>query len=94
MERDHHSPECPDATDLMCGLTRELSSLKSVNLFLLSSHLYYFCFLSSPFIPITNLSRELDLCSAEGRNALRKVSLLQSKGHGRSQRAGESAPQQ
>lgn len=35
MERGHGSPACPDATDLMCGLIQELSSLKSVTLPLL-----------------------------------------------------------
>lgn len=43
MERDHHPPECPDATDLMCGLIQELSSLKSVNLFM-SLHCHCFLF--------------------------------------------------
>lgn len=76
MERDHHSPECPDATDLMCGLIQELSSLKSVNLFLLCPYIStVFCFLSS-CIPVTNLSCELDLCNAEGRNALKMKCVL------------------
>lgn len=32
MEVDH-PPECPDATDLICGLVQELSALKSGSLF-------------------------------------------------------------
>lgn len=75
MERDHHSPECPDATDLMCGLIQELSSLKSVNLFLCPYISTVFCFLSSCF-PVTNRSCELDLCNAEGRNALKMKCVL------------------
>lgn len=41
METDHHSPQCPDATDLMRGLIQELSSLKSVNLLHHHSLVFY-----------------------------------------------------
>lgn len=48
MEADLHSPEYPDVTDLMRGLIQELSSLKSENLFFVSSfHLYSLDFLTS-----------------------------------------------
>lgn len=43
-EEDICPPNCPDATDLVCGLIRELSSLKSVNhpTFLLIQHFHLF----------------------------------------------------
>lgn len=62
MEADLHSPECPDVTDLMRGLIQELSSLKSGNLFFVSSlYLYSLEFLTSlsitrpPHSPVLNL---------------------------------------
>lgn len=49
MGRDHLSPEFSDASDLMCGLIQELSSLKSVNLFLsLRRHCFISIFLLHP----------------------------------------------
>lgn len=62
METDLHSPECADVTDLMRGLIQELSSLKSENLFFVSSlHLDSLDFLTSlsvtraPHSPVLNL---------------------------------------
>ena len=48
MERDEDrvSPECHDATDLICGLIRELSSLKLVNASLFCVYLGYVFFKS------------------------------------------------
>lgn len=60
MERevDLGPPDCHDATDLICGLIRELSSLKLVlfSLFYTNSFSFLFFFTLSPFlVPLSDL---------------------------------------
>lgn len=60
-EEDLHSPDCSDATDLICGLIKELSSLKLAHLLPLSWTFFgpFIPFFSPSLLPLLVLSVEL-----------------------------------